>query len=108
MIDGLAVNERVRPRRIVGNHAADGGSIRCGNVRREVQAMWLGRLVEVVEHAARLHARPAFRGVDLQDAIEMLRAIEDDTRSDALTSLRCAAAARGEGDADSTAIPHNL
>lgn len=61
MVDGLAMNQRVRAGRIVGDHAAEGGAIGGGDVRRELQAERLDVLVEVVQHAARLNAHPGAR-----------------------------------------------
>ena len=97
MIDGLAVDDRVRAGGVVGDHAADRRPVRGGDVGGELQAVRLDLLVQVVEHAARLDASQRSVGVDLQDAVEILRAVEDHARPDRLAGLRRAAAAGRSG-----------
>ena len=66
----------------------------------------LSAQVQIVEHAPRLDARPALAGVDFEHAIEVLRAVENDTRPDRLAGLRRAAAPRRDRHAELGAHPH--
>ena len=50
--------------------------------------------VELVEHDARLDARPSLVGIDLEDAVQVLRGVEHDAGADRLSGLRRAAASR--------------
>ena len=54
MIDRLAVQNRPRAARVVGDHAADGGAAGGGDVGREPQPVRPQLRVQVVEHDARL------------------------------------------------------
>ena len=58
--------------------------------------------VQLVEHDARLDARPALGGVHLEDAVEVLRGVELEAGADRLPGLRRAAAARGDRDTVAT------
>ena len=99
MIDGLAVQHRSRAARVVRDHAADGRAARGGDVGREAQAVRLQLRVQLVEHDARLDARPALGDVHLEDAVEVLRGVDDEAGADRLAGLRRAAAARRDRDA---------
>ena len=57
------------------------------------------RGVELAEHDARLDQRGARRGIDVQDAAQVLRAIDDQRAVDGLAALAGAAAARQHGNA---------
>jgi len=94
VIDGLAMNDRMRAGGIVGDHAADGCPARGGNVRREMQAVRLHVLIEVIEYAAGFDADPLLVNVDFEHAIEVAGKIENDARSNRLPGLRRAAAPR--------------
>ena len=85
---------------IVGDHAADGGAVGRRYVRGEVQSVRPYGGVEVVENAARLDADPALARIDLEDAAEVFREVEDDAGADGLSGLRGAAAARRDRHAE--------
>ena len=92
VVDRLAVEHRARAARIVGHHAADRGAAGGRDVGREPEAVRLELRVQLVEHDARLDARPALLDVQLQNAIEILRGVDDDPGADGLAGLRRAAA----------------
>ena len=94
VIDRLAVEDRSRAARVVGHHAADGGAAGRRHVRGEAQVVLAERRVQLVEHDARLDARPLLVGIDLEDPVQVLRGVEHDARSDRLAGLRRAAASR--------------
>ena len=58
--------------------------------------MFAGRPVELVEHHARLYPGHARCRIDVEDAVQILAAIEDDARPDRLAGQAGAAAARGD------------
>ena len=94
VIDGLAVEHRAGAARVVGHHAADGGAARRRHVGREAQVVRAQRRVQLVEHHAGLDARPSLVGIDLEDAIQVLRGVEHEAGADRLAGLRRAAASR--------------
>ena len=53
-----------------------------GDVRSELQTERFHLLIEVVEDATGLNARPALGGVDFQHVVEVFGAVEYDARSD--------------------------
>ena len=53
---------------------------------------WTQRGVQLVEHDARLDARPPLRHVHLEQPVEVLRGVHDDAAADGLTRLGGAAA----------------
>src|SRR5205823_3078023 len=59
VIDRLAVNEGVRTRRVVGDHAAEGRPAGRRDVWGELQAVPLQLQVEIVQHTAGTDAHPA-------------------------------------------------
>src|SRR5439155_6990791 len=61
---------------------------------REAQAVRAELGVQLVEHDARLDARPALANVHFQHAVEVLRCIELEAGSNRLSGLGRAAAAR--------------
>ena len=65
MIDRLAVEDRSCAAGIVGDHAADGCTIRGRDVRREQEAVGRKRQIQIIKYTAWLDANPAFLGVDL-------------------------------------------
>ena len=61
------------------------------DVRREAKTVGAKRRVQLVQHDARLDARPALRGVHLQKPVEVLRRVNDDAAADRLAGLGRAA-----------------
>ncbi len=93
-----AVAQRAGAAGIVGGHAADGRARGGRDVDREPQAMGFERAVEVVEDQARLDHAAAAGNVQLDDAGQMLGAIDHKGSVDRLPALRRAAAARQHAD----------
>src|SRR5215468_7572814 len=91
---GIAVAQRARAAGIVADHAADGGARGGGNVDWEPQAVRPERPIELVQHDAWLDQATAIRGVDVDDPVEIARAIEDHRAVYGLPGLRGTAAAR--------------
>ena len=94
VLAGIAVAERSRPAGIVGDHAADGGARGGRDVDGEPQSVRLEPAVELVEHDARLDDATALRNIELNDVIEVFRAVDHEGRIDGLPGLRGAGAAR--------------
>ena len=91
--------QRARAAGIVGRHAADGRA-RCGrDIDRKPQAMRLELAIEFVEHHARLDRAAARGDVEIDQLVEMARAIDDQRVVDGLSALRRAATARGDAHA---------
>ncbi len=99
VVDRLAVDHRSRAGRVVGHHPANGRAARGRDVGRKAQAVRLERSVELVEDDAGLDARPSLRGIHLEQAIEILRGVDDDAAADGLSGLRGAAAAHRDRSA---------
>ena len=95
----VAIAERARAAGIVGGHAADGGARRGRDVDREPQAMRFERAVEIVQHDAGLDRAALVFNVDVDDSIEIFRAVEHQRGIHRLPALRGAAAARQHRDA---------
>jgi hypothetical protein len=108
VIDRLAVQHGAGAARVVGHHAADRGPIGRGDVWCEPEAVRAQRDVELVEHDARFDARPPFGGVDLEQAVEVLRRVDLQAGANRLSRLRCPAAAHRHRAAELTADPHGL
>ena len=64
--------------------------------------MRLERAVEIVEHDAGLDRAAPVADVELDDPVEMLRAVDDQRRVHRLPALRGAAAARQHADTPSS------
>jgi hypothetical protein len=94
VVGGAARHHRVHAAGVVADHAAK----RVVRVRRRIgserQVMRLGRIAQRVEHAAWLHVRALLLGVERDDAVEILRAIDDDGDVAALSGEAGAGAAR--------------
>jgi hypothetical protein len=91
---GIAVTQRARAAGIVAHHAADGGARGGRDVDREPQAVRLEPTIELVEHDAGLdHAAPA-GDVELDQMIEIFRAVDDERGIDGLPGLRGARSPR--------------
>jgi hypothetical protein len=98
MIAHDAVADRAGAAGVVARHAAERGPRGGRDVDRKPQAMGLERPVQFVQHDAGLdHAAPV-GGIDLDDAVEVPRGVEDQRLIDRLAALRRAAAARQHAD----------
>src|SRR5207248_9059914 len=82
---------------VVAEHPAERAVRVRGRIRPEGEAMPLGRdAAQVVEDAARLYARDAAAGVDLEDVVEVLREVDQHRRVAALAGEARAAAAEDD------------
>ena len=95
----IAVAQRAGAAGIVAHHAPDGGA-RCGrDVDRKPQTMGLEPPVELIEHDAGLDHAAGVGDIELDDVIEIFRAVDDERFVDGLAGLRGPAAARQHRDA---------
>jgi hypothetical protein len=107
VVAGRAVLHAVRARRVVGDHAAHRGDVAAGGVGGEPQAVPREPLVELPEHDARLDAHAGPDLVHLQDAVHVLREVEDDALAEGLPGEPAPRAARGDGDHPAVAVAHD-
>ena len=83
----VAVAQRARPAGIVAHHAADGGARGGRDVDWEPQPMRLEPAVELVENDAGLdHTAPAGH-IELDQVVEIFRAVDDERGIDCLPRL---------------------
>ena len=92
-----AVAHRAPAARVVAGHATDGRPRGCRDVDGKPQPVRLELAIEIVEHDAGLDCHAPVLDVEIQDAREVLRAIDDERFADGLAGLRRAAAARQDG-----------
>jgi len=91
------VPQRAATAGVVAGHAADGGA-RCGrDVDRVPEAVLLELAIKVVEDDARLDGDAAAGDVEIEDPVQILRAVDHQGRPDRLPALGGAAAARQNG-----------
>ncbi len=79
---------------IVRSHAADGGAARRGDIDREPKPVRLQAPVQIVEHDARLDDGATVFHIELRDAVQMFRRVDDQPGIDGLAALGRAPAAR--------------
>src|SRR5262249_30166448 len=95
----LAVDDGAGAGRVVADHAAQVGPAGGGHVGAELQAVRRQLAVELIEDHTRLHAGRAAGGINGEDLVEVLAAVDDDAGADGLAREAGAAAARGDGHA---------
>ena len=78
VVVGLPRHDCVHAAGVVADHSADRAVAVRGRVGTEREAVFLGRVAEVVEHDPGLDARELPGRVHLQDLVHVLREIEDD------------------------------
>ena len=78
VIDGFPAHDGMGAARVVADIAADRAILVGGRVRRESEAVFLGRVAELVVDNAGLHAREPCVGVDGQDAVKVFREVDND------------------------------
>ena len=100
----VAVAQRARAARIVGRHAADGGARGSRDVDRKPQTMRLELPIEIIEHNAGLDHATARGNVELEEMVEVFRAIDHQRGVDRLAGLRGAATTRRHAHA---LVPRN-
>jgi hypothetical protein len=108
VINRLAVENRARTARVIAHHAAHGGAARCGNIRCEPQVVGLQLRVQLVEHDSGLDAGPALFDIQFEDAVEVLRGIDDNPCADRLSALRRATATHRDRTPVRGADAHDL
>ena len=81
MIYGLAVNNRMRARRIIGHHAPDCRAAAGRHIGRKLQSVWFEKCIEFIEYHARLNPDPTFFGIKVENAIHVFRHIHHNTAS---------------------------
>ena len=94
-----AVAHRAAAAGIIGRHAADGGARGGRDIDRKPKPVRLELAVEIVEHDARLDRAARALDVEIEDAGEILRAVDDQRFADRLPGLRRSAAPRQHADA---------
>ena len=99
VVGGAPPGGRMRPARVVGDHAGDRRAILGGGVGAEAQAVLRRRRLEGGADAAGFDRGGAGLGVDGDDAVHVPREIEDEAGADRVGRARGAAASGGEGDA---------
>ena len=96
VIRGLAVHQRPLPRGICVDHAAQGGAVGGGEIRREEVAVGFEVGVELILHHPGLGPHPALLQINFQDLVHMAREIDDNAAAQGLTIGAGTAAAREE------------
>ena len=96
MVDRLAVHDRARACGIVADHAAEVGPACCRHIRAELQIVSNQGAVELIQHDTRLNASDARHGINHENGIEVLAAINHHTGADGLPGEAGAAAAGGD------------
>ena len=94
VIAGNTIAQRAGAAGIVARHAAERGARGGGNIHREPQPVRFKLAVEIVEHDAGLDDAAPARHVEINDAVEILGAIDHQRMIDRLAALRGATAAR--------------
>ncbi len=94
VVHHVAVADRTGAARVVAGHAAQRRLRTGGDIHRVPESRRPQMCIQVIEHDAGLHPCGARLGVDLDDAIQMARRVDDECGTDRLTALRRAATAR--------------
>jgi len=97
VVDHVAVGDRPRAAGVVARHAAQRGLGARRHVHRKPQVVFAEARVQVVEHDARLHLGGEARRVHFQDAVEVLRAVDDERGAGGLAALAGTGASRQHG-----------
>src|SRR6266545_1374163 len=108
VIDGLAVIHGSRAGGIVRHHPANGRAAGGGDIRREPKSVRAKHRIELVKHDPGFDSCPALLDVHLEDAVEILRRVDDDARADGLSRLRRPASAHRDRTLERRAYPHRL
>ena len=76
VVNRATIEYGMRAARVVRDHPADRRTAARRDVRGELESVWRERRVELIQDDARLHDGDASLGVNLEDAVQMARAIE--------------------------------
>ena len=94
VVDGLAAHQRMDAARVVADHPAERAAAVRRRIGRERQVVHFCRVTHAIEHDAGLHARDLRRGIERDDAVQVLREVHDDRDVAALAGEARARAAR--------------
>ena len=97
MVDHLAVDDRVRPRRIIPDHAAERGPAARGSVGTELKSLRLQIVVELVLNDPRLDPHPALLDIEFQHLVHVLGEIDVHGVADGLSGKTRGAASGQDG-----------
>ena len=99
VVGGAASHHRVHAAGVVANHASQRAVVVRRGIGSEGEVPLLRLVAERVEHQAGLHARAPVLVVDLEDAVQVLRAVDDDRHIAALPGQAGATATHRDGRA---------
>jgi hypothetical protein len=83
----VAIAQRATAAGVVCRHAADGGAGGCRDIDRKPEPMWLELPIQIVEHDAGLDPDATPRHIEIENPVEMHRAVDDDSFIDCLAGL---------------------
>ena len=98
--DHVAVKDRVRPGRVVGEHAAQRGAASAGRIGSHHQAVGLQRPVELLQRTSRFHPDPPRVHIDFQNAVQVRCEVYHQRFVDGLSGQRRTTAARKYRDTE--------
>ncbi|MCY1502907.1 hypothetical protein D9M68_370170 [compost metagenome] len=99
VIAGLAVEAGALAAGVGVDHAANGGAVAGRQLRCEEQAMGLERGIQLVLDHPALYPHPALLGVDLEDPVHVLGAVDDQAIGQRLAVGTGATTTRAQADA---------
>ncbi len=94
VVHHIAVADGARATGVVTGHSANGGLRGGGHVHREPELVRAHKGIELVEHHPRLHRDFAPSSVEFDNSGQALGAVDNQSRADALSTLRGPGAAR--------------
>ena len=99
VVDGLAVDDRLAPRGVVADHAADRRPVGRRGVRAEPEAVRASGAVEVLLHDPRPDAHAPGLGIEVRDRVHVAGGVEHDPAgADRLARQARPGAAADDGD----------
>ena len=93
VVGGAAPHDGVNAARVVADHPAERAVVVRRRIGREGQVLLLGFLPQRVQHQPWLHARAAAGVIDVDDPVQVFRAVDDERDVAALAGQAGAAAA---------------
>ena len=92
MVDGFAIDERVRASGVVADCTAHVRSAARCQVEWVHQTVRLKVVVQIIDYDSRLDSRPLFLDIDLNNLIHVLGHVNDDCLAYSLTCEACSSA----------------
>ncbi len=89
----IAIAQRTRAAGVIAHHAADSGAGGCRDIDRKPKTRGLQSAIEFVQRDAGFDDAAPSGGIEIDDSVEMPRAVDDDQFIDRLPGLRRSAAA---------------